>query len=188
MFWSWYPTYDFYFGSEKFTAEDRKTLHELLDQVKQNPEVSTRRQKFFKKVERDNAITETGVSAVHGDRPIISVPRNQFAERSGVWQILADDEQERTIYPVVDVVLISPVLVPIPRAWRFQPEGLPEFTAIMKDRNFLSALEHNHVRERLRIGIKMTLRLEVKEKKLDGGWIMKHKGRSVIEVISPKVN
>jgi len=184
-----YPTYEFYLGDKSFTSEDRKTLHELLDTVKKNPEIGVHRQNFFKAIERDRSITSTGVSEGHHDRPVIEVPRDQFAERTGVWQILSEDEQERTTRTIVDVLLVAPTLVPTPRAWIFQLlEGLPEFSAIMKDKRFLSALEHNHVRERLRVGIRMTIRLEIKEKKVDGAWVLKHKGRSVIEVISPKVD
>lgn len=185
------PTYDFYFGDHKpaISAEDRQLLHELLDRLKKNPEVGAHRQKFFKTIERDKTITGAGVSEGRREKPIILVPRDQFAEQSGVWQILAsDDDQERTTYPVIDTTLVSPVLVPTPRAWVFQPLGLPEFTATMRDKKFLAALEHDHVKERLRIGIPMTIRLEVKEKKVDGAWAVKRGGRSVIEVISPRAD
>jgi hypothetical protein len=183
------PTYDFYFGdkSVSLSADDRKLLNQLLDQTKQNPEVKVRKQKFFRTVERDKSITSAGVAEGKKDRPIFSVPADQFAEYSGLWAVVDDDRRhERTTYPVVDVTLISPVLVPTPRSWRFQPPGLPEFNATMHDRRFLSALEHNHVQEQLRIGIPMTLRLEIKEKKVDGAWQLK--SRSVIEVIWPKVH
>jgi hypothetical protein len=164
-----YPTYEFYFGTS-FTAEDRKELHEILDILRKNPEVTARRQKFFKTVWRDRSITSAGVSEGHHDQPVMVVPRDQFAERSGVWAILEDDDtQDRTTYPVIDVTLVSATLIPTPRSWTFQPDGLPQFNAIMQDRIFLSALKNNHVRERLRVGIRMTIRLEVKEKKVNGG-------------------
>jgi hypothetical protein len=57
----------------------------------------------------------------------------------------------------------------------------------MRDKKFLAALEDDQLRERLRVGIPMTIRLRVKEHKKDGAWVIKRKGRSVIEVISPKV-
>jgi hypothetical protein len=185
-----YPTFEFYFGDKaaQFSEEDRHALHEILDTLKKNPDVVTHRQNFFKTVESDKSITGAGISEGHSDPPVILVPRNQFPEQSGVWQLLgSDDERDRTTFPLVDVTLVSPALVPTPRSWTFQPPGLPEFTATMRDRHFLAALEHNHVRERLRVGIAMKLRLEVKEKKVDGFWKLKRGGRSVIEVISPKV-
>ena len=183
------PTYDFYFGDKTvaLNEQDRQLLNELLERTRQNPEVKAKRQKFFKTLEHDPSISGAGVSEGHRDPLIVLVPSEHFAERGGLWAILSDDEQERTTYPVVDAVLVSAVLVPTPRAWTFQPPGLPKFSATMRDKQFLSALEHDSVRERLRVGIPMTLRLKVKEKKVDGAWVVKRGGRSVIEVISPKV-
>jgi hypothetical protein len=185
------PTYDFYFGLEKTLAlnkEDRRLLNELLERTKKNPEVKAREKKFFKTLERDSSISGAGISEGHKDKPIIIVPADQFAERGGLWAIVDEEQPERITYPIVDVLLVAPTLLPTPRTWRFQAPGLPEFTATMRDKKFLAALEHDHVRERLRVGIEMTIRLEIKEKKLDGVWMVKHGGRSVIEVISPKVD
>jgi hypothetical protein len=185
------PTWHFYFGDNptiSLNAEDRKLLMEFIEQTRKNPGVKAKQQKFFKTLERDPSISGAGITEGPRQPPIILVPSNQFAERSGLWAILSEDEQERTTYPVVEVVLVTPVLVPAPRAWTFRPEGLPEFTATMKDRRFLEALAEDSVKERLRIGIPMTLRLEVKEKKVGGAWVTKKRGgRSVIEVISPRV-
>ena len=55
----------------------------------------------------------------------------------------------------------------------FEPPGLPEFNATMDDKRFLAALLQDHVRERLRVGAPMTLRLAVKEVKIGGVWQQK---------------
>jgi hypothetical protein len=175
-------------SGQALSPEDRHLLNELLERTKANPEVEARKQKFFKTLERDKSITSAGVAEHKNDQPILLIPADQFAERGGLWAIVdGDDRQERTTYPVVDVVLIAPVLLPVPRSWKFQPPGLPEFAATMNDKRFLAALLQDHVRERLRVGIPMTLRLAVKEVKVDGVWQQKSGGRSVVEVISPKV-
>lgn len=58
----------------------------------------------------------------------------------------------------------------------------------MRDAHFLAALEANHVKESLRVGIPMTLRLEAKEVRVGSVWVAKPRGRrSVVEVIAPKV-
>ncbi len=185
-----YPTYDFYFGDPpvvSLSEEDRLLLDELIEQISDIPVVEAQRRKFFRVLERDPVITSVGVAEGHDNRPAILVPSTEFAERGGLWDA-EEDDQERTLRPVLDVTLISPTLLRRPRAWTFQPEGLPEFSAIMRDKRFLAALEEDHVRERLRTGIKMTIRLEVKEKRADGDWVVKPQGRSVIEVISPKIH
>lgn len=191
------PTYDFYFGEQpsitmteeerNLATENNRLLRELLDQIRNNPEIEAKRRIFFRTLERDPSISGVGIAEGHNDRPLTIVPSNQFAERSGLWALTEDEPDERTTYPIVEAALVSPVLVPTPRSWSFQPDGLPEFKAIMRDQRFLRALDTDHVKERLRTGIRMTLRLEVKEKKIDGAWSVKRKGRSVVEVISPKV-
>jgi hypothetical protein len=65
---------------------------------------------------------------------------------------------------------------------------LPEFSAVMQDKNFLAALEHAGVKESLRTGIRMTLRLQVKEEKKGEVWLVKRRGRSVVQDVSPKIS
>lgn len=186
------PTYDFYFGDEptlSLNAKDRELLEEYLDKANKNPEVKTKRLQFFQTLERDSSISSAGIAESHASKPVVSVPSDQFAERSGLWIALAEDEpQERTTYPVFDVTLVGPQLIPKPRAWKFQPQGLPAFSAIMKDQRFLAALENNAIQESLRIGIPMTIKLEVKEQKVGNAWVPKRRGRSVIQVIAPTID
>lgn len=172
--------------SVSLNEEDRRLLQKLLERTKKSSSVREESQKFFRTIERERAITDVGVSEKKSSPPVLIIPRNQFPERGGLWR-LEEEEQERTRHLVMDVTLIGPVLIASPRAWTFQPEGLPPFKAIMKDPNFLSAIKRNHVRERLREGIQMTIRLEVKEQRRGSAWEAKRKGRSVIEVISPGI-
>lgn len=192
-------TYSYYFPPTQelaLKAEDRalleennKMLRELLEKTQKSPEVEARRQKFFQTLARDTSITGAGLSEGPKEPPIILIPSTQFAEKIGLWAIVAqeDEAEERTIYPVIDVTLVSPTLLPIPRAWRFQPEGLDEFSATMRDSLFLAALASDHVKERLRTGIRMRIRLKVIEKRIGDVWVPKPRGRSVVEVIEPKI-
>ena len=152
------------------------------------PELEARRRRFFHALERDPSITSAGVAEGRESLPMYLVPSNQFAQMTGLWT-LEEDRTERTIYPVVDVTLVSPVLIHGQRSWVFRPiDGLPEFSAIMKDKRFLTALAQAHVQERLRTGIVMTIRLEIKEERVNGAWKDKQRGRPVIEVISPQID
>lgn len=183
--------YERWFGEPaviELSEEDRKLLREFIDRTRTLPEVETRRKKFFRILERDPSISSAGAAEGPTAQPMIIVPSNRFAEMSGLW-VPEEERQERTIYPIVDVTLLSPVLVGRPASWRFQPiDGLPAFNARMKDKRFLAALEESHVQERLRTGIRMTIRLEIKERNVSGAWVVKRRGRSVVEVISPKTN
>lgn len=178
---------DFLDGEPAFSLsdEDRRLLKKLLEGIREAPEVEAEGRKFFRVLERDTSITGVGISQDREELPPIIIPSSEFAERGGLWRV-EEDEQERTLRPILDVTLIAPVLLSRPRSWTFQPEGLPEFKAKMKDKRFLAALEHDHVRENLRTGIPMTIRLEVRQKKIDGDWVVKQGGRSVTEVIAPK--
>ena len=172
----------------ELSDEDRERLDELLKRSKGKPEIETPKRKFFKTIERDRGIVSVGVSEGPDMDLIASVPRSQFAERSGLWAIM-EDEDERTTSSILDVTLVSPVLINQPRSWRFQLEaGLPEFNAVMRDKNFLSALEKSYIQEQLRTHIQMTIRLEVREEKRGGAWVVPRGGRSVVEVIAPQVD
>lgn len=194
------PTYLKYFGAtptielkdqdRKLIEENNRLLNELIGRAQKNPDVGIRKQNFFKTIERDPSITGAGISEGSKIEPIVMIPSDQFAENGGLWAIApaVSEADERTVHPVLDVTLVSATLLPTPRPWRFRPDGLPEFNAVMRDEAFLSALDADHVKERLRTGIRMTLRLAVKEIRVGDSWITKPRARrSVVEVISPKV-
>lgn len=179
------PTYDFYFGDDtvQLAEEDRERLDALIELTKK-PEVEEKKKEFFRTLEKDPSIKGVGISEKKGRLPKVIIPASEFAERSGLWAILPEENpSDRTTYQILDVTLISPVLVKKPRTWRFQNDGMPEFSAIMQDERFLSALEHDGVRESLRFGIRMKIRLKVVETFELGVWSVK--SRSVVEVLSP---
>ncbi|MGZ2501783.1 hypothetical protein EHI47_11540 [Rhizobium leguminosarum] len=181
------PTYDFYFGDDtkELSAEDRKRIDELIELTKNKPAVEEKKREFFKALERDPSIKGVGVTEKRGRIPAVIIPSTEFAERSGLWQIYTEEEPRKRIsHQIIKVQLITPTLVHRARAWRFQAPGMPEFSAIMRDEKFLSALKENHLEEHLRIGIPMTLRLQIEERNEGGIWVPKR--RVVTEVISPK--
>ncbi|MET3924569.1 hypothetical protein [Devosia sp. 2618] len=172
----------------ELSEEDRSRLDALIRETSDKPPVREKRKRFFQTVERDPSIEGVGIAENHESEPLHIIPKSDFAELGGVWAILEEEEEERTVWPVLDVTLISPTLAKRAGAWRFQAPGLPEFSATMKDPRFLEALEQDHVRERLRFGIQMKIKLRVDEKKVGGIWTPKKGGRSVIEVLSPSID
>jgi hypothetical protein len=177
-------TFDFYFGKEKYTEEDRKDLHELLALARENKDVQVARKRFYRAVERDPSITAVGVKDAHDAEPIAVVPGRLFPEGGGLWEQEEDTVRERITRPEMDVVLVKPALVHTPRAWTFKPDGLPEFEAVMRDPQVLDAMRTG-LPQSMREGITMRVRLEVKEVFVDGQWKLVRGGRSVTKVIGP---
>lgn len=182
--------YEDYFGDDtlRLNDQDRRLIEQLLERTKGAPEVEEPKKKFFRVLERNPAISSVGVSEERKQAPFALVPSSQFAERGGLFAVL-DDDGERTDYDILDVILVSPVLRNEQRSWQFeQLEGAIPFSAVMKDARFLAALDESHIQERLRSGIRMTIRVETKRRRVGGVWIVKRGGRSVVEVISPQVD
>ncbi len=182
-----YPTYDFYFGERDFTPEDRAIMNEILEIARTDAGVETAKRKFFRTIEREPIITAVSIREKPKGPSLATVSSGQFAVAGGLWSIHEEDETTQISYPVLDVVLVKPALVHTPRAWTFKPEGLPEFDAVMRDPVILRAMEKG-LPERMREGIPMTIRLEVKEHLVDGQWKLARGGRSVTRVISPKLD
>lgn len=183
------PTYDFYFGdggifdSDEEAPEDQQAV---VQKVRSDPGFETAQRKLFRTMEREPKITGVGIKERPEAEPLILVPSDQFAEAGGLWTIEDDGDQVQVTTNVLEVVLVKPALVHTPRAWTFKPHGLPEFDAVMRDPVVLRAMEEG-LPERMREGIPMTVRIQTREVLREGQWKLVRGGRSVIRVISPKI-
>lgn len=191
------PTYDFYFGEDGYFnrdesapdgIEDIEERDKLLEKIRNDPAVETATRKFYRTIEREPKVKAVGLKERPDDEPIVLVPSERFAEAGGLWVLEDDSEQEQVTTNVLEVVLVKPALVHTPRAWTFKPDGLPEFDAIMRDPVVLSAMEAGGLPDRMREGIPMTIRIQTREVMRDGQWKLVRGGRSVIRVISPKID
>ncbi|MGV8988605.1 MAG: hypothetical protein ACOH2H_20265 [Cypionkella sp.] len=184
------PTYEFYFADDGFTDVQLKQWKELLEKVVRDPQVKSHRKAMYRELQRDKNITAVGGGIPDSPtwRPSEMLPANRFAEADGLFepQIEPQEDQQRTIYKTLDVILVSPQLVNAALAWTFRQDGIPgRFTAMMKDARFLAALEASGIRETFRLNIPMRIVLEIKEIIVNGEWKLKRRGRSVVEVLSP---
>lgn len=186
------PTYDFYFGDDGFLTNEEEELTadeiERLRKIPEDPAVEAANRKFFRTLEREPNVKAVGVKVDPEGDPVILIPSDRFAEAGGLWTIEEDGEQVQVTTNVLEVVLVKPALVHTPRAWTFKPEGLPEFDAVMRDPVVLRAMEERGLPERMREGIPMTIRIQTREVMRDGRWKLVRGGRSVIRVISPKID
>ena len=184
------PTYNYYFGEDGILRDDEDTAEspeEMVKRVKEDPLVETASRKFFRTIEREPKITGVGVKDSPDGQPIILVPSDQFAEAGGLWVVEDDGEQVQVTTDVIDVVLVKPALVHTPRAWTFKPHGLPEFDAVMRDPLVLQAIESGEMPNWMREGVTLTVRFQTREVMRDGQWKLVRGGRSILRVISPKI-
>ena len=146
---------------------------------------------------KDDLPNRTARSEDHGHRngcPVYTLPAQATCSRQSIrisrrsfLSLQEEPPNERVLTPTLDVIVVTPRLENAPRSWTFRQEGIPgTFNAIMKDKRFLAALDRQAVKEQFRSNISMRVRLEVKERNVDGEWKVVRAGRSVVEVISPR--
>ena len=185
-----YPTYKTYFADEGFTPTQLEQLREMLDKTTESPEVKILRRAMYRELQRDRNVTGVGGGVPDKPewRPPQMIPVGRFGEADGFIEAFREPQEDnaRTIYQTLEVILVTAQLVNAHRVWTFRQEGIPgKFNATMKDPHFLAALEKKALHERLGTNIQITIRLEIKEVRVDGKWRLKRGGRSVLKVLSP---
>lgn len=182
------PAQEYWFGEDvevELSAEDRALLRALLEKVSESEELRKTTKRFFATIERDPAISSIGVSEGRNQPLAISVPSSDFAARSGLWS-LDEHIDERTSERRLDVTLLRAPLENAPRKWRFRhDETGQEFSAKMRDEQFLQALEDGEIDENLRIGITMTIQVSLKERLVKGEWLPVETSWVVLNVLHP---
>lgn len=183
------PTYDHYFAESEFSDTELGQIQEAMQAALADSEFKSHQQSMYRELQRDKNIIAVGGGIPSSDdwTPLEMIPSNRFAEADGLFDAQIAPGADRTIYQVLDVVLVTPQLVKAKRAWVFRQEGLPgKITAIMSDMAFLDALEDQGIEEKLRVDIPMRIRLKIVEENVNGEWKVKSRGRYVVEVLSPR--
>jgi hypothetical protein len=141
--------------------------------LKESNDLRKREMEFFGILQDEPAYSAIDIIRPYGGGTVHSIPRTEFAARSGLW--LSDvetisDTNSQTITDTWIVTLIKPTLVPEPRRWRFAKDGL-EFSAMMKDQSFLDAIHDKTLPVTLAEGIQMKIQVKYREEYNDEGWI-----------------
>ncbi|WP_447724578.1 hypothetical protein [Sphingomonas koreensis] len=184
------PTIEWWTDTGDFSPVQVQQIEETMRKVANDPSVTAHRKAIYKEVQRDPKITAVGAGVPDGEgwKPKRTVPADRFAEADGLFDLQKEPERERIIPATLDVILVTPRLENAARVWTFRQEGIPgTITATMKDKRFLAALEKAGIRETLRANIPMRIRLEIRQKLIDGEWKVTPRGRAVVEVLSPAV-
>jgi hypothetical protein len=119
----------------ELSDSDRRLLIDWRDKAAASVGVQQNSRRLLETVERDPAVTEITVIDARGTT-IIEIPRSEFPERTGLWEISDAPPAERTVRDVWDAVLLKAAFTPKRRRWTFLRDGLP-FSALMDDAMFL---------------------------------------------------
>jgi len=181
-------------GMENLLSDDPKLPPEQMEIFEENNrllresnDLQKREMEFFGALQEEPAYKSIDIIRPYGGGTINTVPREEFAARSGLW--VTDPEAEadadsQTITDTWNVVLIKPTLVPEPRRWRFAKDGL-EFSALMKDQTFLDAIHDKTLPVTLAEGIRMRVEVKYREEYVEGGWIPVVGSHRITKVVDP---
>jgi hypothetical protein len=163
---------------------DRALLRPLQERVAASPDVQAASRKFYRTIEVDKAITGVGVAPDWESRPALIVPRSEFHERGGLWDMEEDGPAEEYRHAIWEVVLLRPNLVSKPQPWQFSRDGF-KFSAQMADAHFLVALREGRVPLNMQEGVIMRVEVEYKERLIGQVWEAVPQSRRVTRVLSP---
>jgi hypothetical protein len=135
---------------------------------------------LFKQLERDEAIKSVGTTIKPDAKPIQPVPRSDFPIRAGIVQPVETALTKRIVKSVERLLLISPVLLPTDRVWRFR-SLFGEFGYHIDDEKFLNSLLSGRRRLPMKAGIQLTAEIETHEVLEGGVWIPTE--RHIVKVI-----
>lgn len=161
--------------------EDQKAL------LEESVELQKQQMRFYGILQEEPAIKRFDVIRPYDSQVVYSIPKAEFADRSGLWGSEIPDAPSpaaETRTDTWDVVLIKPVLVPEQRRWGFARDGI-EFSALMTDKAFLQAIHDNSLPVRMAEGIRM--RLEIKYREIFDGeaWMPVPYSHRVSRVLDP---
>lgn len=164
--------------------DEQIRLEEAKEKLQASPTVRAKVQKFYETVERDRHITRVSVSEKPGGTPLVSVPRSEFAERSGLWDPQTPEPPTRNQDAIWDVVVTYPALFSEPRVWGFSRDGLP-FTARLEDEVFLVGIHDGTLPIRIQEGVVMRVQIVWQERLVGQTWTLVPRSRRIVRVLSP---
>jgi hypothetical protein len=169
----------------EFTDSERAIQADMMNKAAESAAVRSSRERFYRTIEADPAITGVGVSDDWNKRPDVIVLRSEFPAHSGLWTSeIAAAESERKATDIWDVVLTKASFTSTPQTWQFSRDGL-KFGAKMHDALFLAAVKDGRVPITLQEGVIMRVKVEYTERLNGQIWEAVSGSRRIIQVISP---
>lgn len=154
---------------EGFNPEQRKELEEMLRKASEGKVSEQHVHRIYQELDRDPKIKGVGATQVRGEKPQVIVPKSEFAARAGRAAPREETINRRVRVEDVQVLLISPVLVPGNRRWKLK-SAQGEFGATIKDAEFINRVLSGTTNVRMKSGIEMNIELETVEEFRHGVW------------------
>lgn len=162
------------------SADDASAIAKEVVRLMDGGVAQSQVEQVYEELSKDENVTEVGVTTLHDERPKYPVPRAHFNLSS---RVVAVDETGNTrwIEREETVLLVSPVLLPAHRKWKFSfHEG--EFGAPILDDQFLERLLSGREPVPMTAGISMRVLLRTKQELIQGVWAVKD--RQIIKVFA----
>ncbi|NVD43495.1 hypothetical protein [Qipengyuania atrilutea] len=176
------------FSDDPRLPPDQMAVFEEQNQLlRESNDLQKREMEFYGILHEEPAYRSIDIIRPYGGGTVHTVPKSEFASRSGLWGGDDDpvvDPSSQTITDTWNVVLIKATLVPEPRRWRFAKEGL-EFSALMKDQHFLDAIHDKTLPVTLAEGIRMKVEVKYREEYTNEGWVPVIGSHRVTKVLRP---
>jgi len=169
----------------ELSPRDRELLQDLTEKVRSDPQTAKAAEKFFKSVERDRAITNVQIANGFDEPPMVTIPRNEFAYRGGVWAADTQEQPEETRHANWTVTLLQAPFYNSPRHWVFARDGM-KFSAQMHDAVFLQAITDRTIPIALQEGVTMQVEIEYRERLKGQIWEYVPDSRKIVRVLSPR--
>ncbi|MEA2893132.1 MAG: hypothetical protein QOI05_3925 [Bradyrhizobium sp.] len=165
---------------KELSDNDIKRIAQAVIDINNGKIAKPQVQEMYKQLERDTNIESVGAITKPDDKPVQPVPRSCFSEKAGIAPPIETSTRTRTVPSTERLTLISPVLLPTDRVWRFR-SPIGEFGYFIKDEKFLDDALHGRLHLGLKQGIQITAQIETKEEFEGAVWIPKR--REIIKVV-----
>jgi hypothetical protein len=184
---AWEEVYRWFGHADQVSLDDASIdrVAARVGQMERNQRAVELRNEVFRQSQLDPIIEGLGTTPLAERKPAIIVPRSEFSVRSGVDKTVIESVERRVDWKYdYPVVIIRSYSKGEERRWRFEHGGR-EFSATMKDPNFLAAIKSGHTGVEIGEGVEMRIDLRIKMERIGGVW--HEKESDVMRVVYPVI-
>ncbi|MDR7155357.1 hypothetical protein J2W40_002184 [Sphingobium xenophagum] len=169
----------------RIPEDQMAVFHRMEDDLRESVELQRQAAELFGGLQSEPAFLSVQVMS-NTRVPIITVPRDEFALRGGIFNADPEPEQDRVENrkAVWDVTLIKPALTPEKRRWTFARDGI-EFSALMVDQAVLDAIHSKTLPLQIAEGVVVKIEVQYRERYNGSAWIVDPMSRRVTRLLQP---